>query len=149
MLLARCLIVQSMAGLVADGRQLVNRAREEALSYKKNYGSVIPPHVLADRMGQFVHYYTLYGSIRPFGTAIMLAGYDADEKKASLYMVEPSGVTYVRFGNRGIAVWWGRMSIDKMVPRLCAELPRVRHRQGTAGRQDRDRKVQAVRHAVS
>jgi 20S proteasome subunit alpha 7 len=86
---------QSMAGLVADGRQLVNRAREEALGYKKNYGGPIPPHVLADRMGQFVHYYTLYGSIRPFGTAIMLAGYDADEKKPSLYLVEPSGVTYV------------------------------------------------------
>lgn len=86
----------SMAGLVADGRQLVNRAREEALSYKKNYGSAIPPDVLADRMGQYVHYYTLYGSIRPFGTAVMIAGYDADEKKASLHMVEPSGVTYVR-----------------------------------------------------
>lgn len=85
-----------MAGLVADGRQLVNRAREEALGYKKNYGSPIPPHVLADRMGQYVHYYTLYGSIRPFGTAIMLAGYDVDEKKPSLYLVEPSGVTYVR-----------------------------------------------------
>lgn len=84
-----------MAGLVADGRQLVNRAREEALSYKKNYGSPIPPQVLADRMGQYVHYYTLYGSIRPFGTAIMLAGYDIDEKKSSLYLVEPSGVTYV------------------------------------------------------
>lgn len=89
-----------MAGLVADGRQLVNRAREEALSYKKNYGGAIPPHVLADRMGQFVHYYTLYGSIRPFGTAVMLAGYDADEKKPSLYLVEPSGVTYVRLTRR-------------------------------------------------
>ena len=86
----------SMAGLVADGRQLVNRAREEALNYKKNYGCSIPPHLLAERMGQFVHYYTLYGSIRPFGTAIMLAGYDHDTDKTSLYMVEPSGVTYVR-----------------------------------------------------
>ena len=88
----------SMAGLVADGRQLVNRAREEALNYKKNYGCSIPPHLLAERMGQFVHYYTLYGSIRPFGTAIMLAGYDRDTGKSSLYMVEPSGVTYVRYG---------------------------------------------------
>lgn len=86
----------SMAGLVADGRQLVNRAREEALNYRKNYGCSIPPHLLAERMGQFVHYYTLYGSIRPFGTAIMLAGYDQDANKSSLYMVEPSGVTYVR-----------------------------------------------------
>ncbi|RLN95929.1 hypothetical protein BBJ28_00014038 [Nothophytophthora sp. Chile5] len=97
----------SMAGLVADGRQLVNRAREEALSYKKNYGSSIPPHLLAERMGQFVHYYTLYGSIRPFGTAVMLAGYDADEQKTSLYMVEPSGVTY---SYRGCALGKGQQA---------------------------------------
>ena len=84
-----------MAGLVADGRQLVNRAREEALSYKKNFGSSVPPHVLADRMGQYVHYYTLYGSIRPFGASIMLAGYDADLKKPVLSVIEPSGVTHV------------------------------------------------------
>jgi 20S proteasome subunit alpha 7 len=85
-----------MAGLVADGRQLVNRAREEALSYKKNYGSVIPPQILADRMGQFVHYYTLYGSVRPFGASILLAGYDQDLKKPVLNMIEPSGVTHVK-----------------------------------------------------
>ncbi|RLN52820.1 hypothetical protein BBJ29_000770 [Phytophthora kernoviae] len=97
----------SMAGLVADGRQLVNRAREEALNYKKNYGCSIPPHLLSERMGQFVHYYTLYGSIRPFGTAIMLAGYDQDEKKTSLYMVEPSGVTY---SYRGCALGKGQQS---------------------------------------
>ncbi|GMF11714.1 unnamed protein product [Phytophthora lilii] len=39
-------------------------------------------------MGQFVHYYTLYGSIRPFGTAIMLAGYDQDTKKSSFWICE-------------------------------------------------------------
>ncbi|CAH0477841.1 unnamed protein product [Peronospora belbahrii] len=97
----------SMAGLVADGRQLVNRAREEALNYKKNYGCSIPPHLLAERMGQFVHYYTLYGSIRPFGTAIMLAGYDQDTNKSSLYIVEPSGVTY---SYRGCALGKGQQS---------------------------------------
>ncbi|KAF1790933.1 Nucleophile aminohydrolase [Phytophthora cactorum] len=82
-------------GEIIDDVWLVQE-RHEALNYKKNYGCSIPPHLLAERMGQFVHYYTLYGSIRPFGTAIMLAGYDQDTKKSSLYMVEPSGVTYVR-----------------------------------------------------
>ncbi|KAK1948425.1 Proteasome subunit alpha type-3 [Phytophthora citrophthora] len=114
----------SMAGLVADGRQLVNRAREEALNYRKNYGCSIPPHLLAERMGQFVHYYTLYGSIRPFGTAIMLAGYDQDTKKSSLYMVEPSGVTY---SYRGCALGKGQQSAkteiekDKLFDMTCRE----------------------------
>ncbi|DAZ99816.1 TPA: hypothetical protein N0F65_001325 [Lagenidium giganteum] len=97
----------SMAGLVADGRQLVNRAREEALGYKKNYDSSIPPHVLADRMGQYVHYYTLYGSVRPFGTAVMLGGYDQDEKKPYLHLVEPSGLTY---SYRGCAIGKGQQA---------------------------------------
>ncbi|TMW60751.1 hypothetical protein Poli38472_000793 [Pythium oligandrum] len=97
----------SMAGLVADGRQLVNRAREEALSYKKNYGSPVPPHILAERMGQYVHYYTLYGSVRPFGASIILSGYDADEEKTTLHMIEPSGVTY---SYRGCAIGKGQQA---------------------------------------
>ncbi|CCI48745.1 hypothetical protein ABG067_004923 [Albugo candida] len=97
----------SMAGLVADGRQLVNRAREEALNYKKNYGSPIPPHVLADRMGQYIHYYTLYGSVRPFGATIMIAGYDQDENQHKLYQIEPSGVT---FSFRGCAMGKGEQA---------------------------------------
>ncbi|RHZ07495.1 hypothetical protein DYB31_011646 [Aphanomyces astaci] len=85
---------RAISGLVADGRQLVNRAREEAAGYKKNYGSPIPPQVLADRMSQYVHYFTLYGSVRPFGTSIMLAGRDVDTGKTFLNVIEPSGVSY-------------------------------------------------------
>ncbi|RHY09379.1 hypothetical protein DYB36_008544 [Aphanomyces astaci] len=60
----------------------------------KNYGSPIPPQVLADRMSQYVHYFTLYGSVRPFGTSIMLAGRDVDTGKTFLNVIEPSGVSY-------------------------------------------------------
>lgn len=34
---------ETETGLSADGRQIVNRAREEAENYKENYGSNIPP----------------------------------------------------------------------------------------------------------
>lgn len=120
-----------MAGLVADGRQLVNRAREEALGYKKNYGSPIPPHVLAERMGQFVHYYTLYGSVRPFGASIMISGYDLDEKKTSLHLIEPSGVTNVRDSlfMKLFRVLMMRMSIG--ISWMC-------NRKGPTSSQDRD-----------
>lgn len=37
---------KAMAGLVADGRQLVNRAREECRAWKQNYGDSIPVQVL-------------------------------------------------------------------------------------------------------
>lgn len=97
----------AVAGLGPDGRQLVNRAQEEAQSYRKNYGEPIAPQILAERMSQFVHYYTLYGSIRPFGAAILLAGYDADQNQPWLNLIEPSGVSF-RF--RGCAIGKGQQA---------------------------------------
>jgi len=95
----------AVAGLPADGRQLANRAKEETQSYMKNYGSPIPPKILTERMSQFTHYYTLYGSIRPFGSSAMLAGYDEDTKEPYLSMIEPSGLSF-RF--RGAAMGKGK-----------------------------------------
>ncbi|CAM9975454.1 unnamed protein product [Phaeothamnion confervicola] len=85
-------------GNIADARQIVQRARDECFSHRDNYGSRIPPRLLADRISQYVHYFTLHGALRPFGAATLLAAYDEDEKHAELYMVEPSGVCYRYFG---------------------------------------------------
>lgn len=49
---------------------------------------------LADRLAMYMHAYTLYGFVRPFGCFILLAAYDSNGPQ--LYGVEPSGVTYVR-----------------------------------------------------
>ena len=84
----------AMTGFVPDGRQIVNRAREEAANYKETYGSTIPPKVLADRMAHYVHYFTLHGSLRPFGASCIVGGYDEVTQTPSLFMVEPSGATY-------------------------------------------------------
>jgi 20S proteasome subunit alpha 7 len=80
-----------IAGVSADGRQIVNRAREEASNYESTYGSKIPPTVLADRLALFMHYCTLYGSLRPFGATSLTCAYDFDLKRPELYMIEPSG----------------------------------------------------------
>ena len=74
----------------ADGRQFVNRAREEAGSYYDTYGHRILPNVLASRLALYAHYFTM-GHYRPFGCAALSAGYDADMQVPELYMVEPSG----------------------------------------------------------
>jgi 20S proteasome alpha/beta subunit len=42
----------------------------------------------------YMHAYTLYGFVRPFGSYILLASHESDGPQ--LYGVEPSGVTYVR-----------------------------------------------------
>jgi len=88
----------AITGFVSDGRQIVNRAREEASNYFESYGSQIPPSVLADRVGAYIHYFTLHGSLRPFGINALLASYDIETKDYQLHMIEPSGVNYQYFG---------------------------------------------------
>eukprot|EP00606_Chrysophyceae_sp_TOSAG23-5_P000276 GSChrysophyteH2.ASY1.ANO1.789.1 assembled CDS len=73
-------------GTPADGRQLVNRAREESSNYEDTYGSKIVPSVLSNRLALFTHYFTIHGSLRPFGTAGLIASYDEDMDTPELYM---------------------------------------------------------------
>lgn len=42
----------------------------------------------------YIQAYTLYSSVRPFGVSTILASVDKDGPQ--LYVVEPSGVYYVR-----------------------------------------------------
>mmetsp|Transcript_35701 Transcript_35701/g.42631 ORF Transcript_35701/g.42631 Transcript_35701/m.42631 type:complete len:269 (-) Transcript_35701:303-1109(-) len=88
----------AITGLVSDGRQIVNRAREEAANYSETYGTKIPPSLLSDRLSSYIHYFTLHGSLRPFGTTALIASYDPESEEHSLHMVEPSGVSYEYFG---------------------------------------------------
>lgn len=88
----------AFTGFVSDARQIMNRAREEAANYDATYGTKIPPALLAQRIASYVHYFTLHGSLRPFGAATILASYDPSTKQHELHMIEPSGVTYEFFG---------------------------------------------------
>jgi len=81
----------AIGGLLPDGRQLVKRAREEASSYKDNFGVPIPGKVLSERVALFVHAYTEYYWLRPFGVSSLLAVYDESALGPQLYCVEPSG----------------------------------------------------------
>ncbi|TDG98476.1 hypothetical protein EPR50_G00200790 [Perca flavescens] len=57
----------AVAGLLADARSLSEVAREEASSFRSNYGHDIPLKHLSDRVAMYVHAYTLYSAVRPFG----------------------------------------------------------------------------------
>jgi len=88
----------AITGFVSDGRQIVSRAREEAMNYYETYGSKIPPTVLSDRVGTYVHYFTLHGSLRPFGACALIASYDPEMCEHGLHMVDPSGTSHAYFG---------------------------------------------------
>ena len=50
---------------------------------------------MADRLGQYVSAYTLYSSVRPFGCSTIVGAVNEDGTSA-LYMIEPSGVYWVK-----------------------------------------------------
>ncbi|BFI22152.1 20S proteasome subunit alpha 7 [Marchantia polymorpha subsp. ruderalis] len=87
---------EAIAGLAADGRQIVTCARAEAGNYLGFYGEELPTKELCDRVAYYVHLCTLYWWLRPYGSAAILGGYDRDGPQ--LYMIEPSGVAYRYFG---------------------------------------------------
>lgn len=83
----------ALAGLAADARQIVQTARGEAANYKDTYGDPIPGTVLGSRVSNFVHAYTLYWYVRPFGCSVLLASYD-EQNGPELRQVDPSGVAH-------------------------------------------------------
>ena len=77
------------SGLVADARQLVDRARVQCQINRMTYGAAIPVSTLVKKMCDYKQSFTQYGGARPFGTALLIAGIDEDG--VHLYETDPSG----------------------------------------------------------
>ena len=77
------------SGLVADARALVDRARVECQVNTFNYGEDLAVESLVKKICDFKQSYTQYGGVRPFGTAMLIAGIDASGPH--LYETDPSG----------------------------------------------------------
>jgi proteasome alpha subunit len=77
------------SGLVADARILVDQARKDAQIHKITYGENIIVEALVKKICDFKQNYTQYGGVRPFGTALLMAG--VDELGAHLFETDPSG----------------------------------------------------------
>jgi proteasome alpha subunit len=77
------------SGLVADARVLVDRARVDAQMNRVTYDERIEVEALVKKICDFKQTYTQYGGVRPFGTALLVAG--VDPTGTSLYETDPSG----------------------------------------------------------
>jgi len=104
----------AIGGILADGRQLVNRGREEAASYKKNFGVEIPANVMGNRISLFVHAYTEYWHLRPFGVSSLIAVYN-EQQDPHLYMVDPAGECHKYFACAiGKGAQQARLELEKL-----------------------------------
>jgi proteasome alpha subunit len=77
------------SGLVADARILVDQARVIAQISKITYDERMGVEALVKRICDFKQNYTQYGGVRPFGTALLVAG--VDDRGQYLFETDPSG----------------------------------------------------------
>jgi proteasome alpha subunit len=77
------------SGLVADARVLVDYARLVSQINKVTYAEKIPIDLLVKRVCDYKQNYTQYGGVRPFGTALLVAG--VDDVGMHLFETDPSG----------------------------------------------------------
>lgn len=77
------------AGLVADARVLVDYARLAAQINRVTYSEPISVELLVRRICDYKQQYTQFGGVRPFGTALLVGGFD--DSGVHLFETEPSG----------------------------------------------------------
>jgi proteasome alpha subunit len=77
------------SGLVADGRTLVEEARNEAQKHMMTYDEEIPTSVLAKFIADRCQHFTQYGGVRPYGLSTISGGVKDGNPK--VYHTDPSG----------------------------------------------------------
>jgi 20S proteasome subunit alpha 4 len=82
----------AFAGLNADARILIDKARVEAQSYKLNMEDPASVEYMTRYIGGVKQRYTQSGGVRPFGLSTLIIGFDANDDVPKLYHTEPSGV---------------------------------------------------------
>jgi proteasome alpha subunit len=80
------------AGHVADARQLIDFARQQAQVNRLRYGEPIGIETLTKEVTDHIQQYTQVGGARPFGVALIIGGVEDGEPR--LYETDPSGTPY-------------------------------------------------------
>ncbi|ODV84568.1 hypothetical protein CANARDRAFT_200819 [[Candida] arabinofermentans NRRL YB-2248] len=80
------------AGLNADARILIDKARVEAQSHKLTLEDPVTIEYLTKYVAGVQQRYTQSGGTRPFGISTLIAGFDDNDNIPKLYQTEPSGI---------------------------------------------------------
>ena len=89
----------AFAGLNADARILVDKARLEAQSHRLTVEDPVTIEYITKYVAGVQQRYTQSGGVRPFGISTLIVGFDKGSKVPRLYQTEPSGIYSAWSGN--------------------------------------------------
>jgi len=84
-------IALACAGLKADARVLINRARIECQSHRLTLEDPVTVEYITRYIAGLQQKYTQSGGVRPFGLSTLIVGFDPYTHVPALYQTDPSG----------------------------------------------------------
>jgi len=82
----------AFAGLNADARILIDKARLEAQSHRLTVEDPVTIEYITKYVAGVQQRYTQSGGVRPFGISTLIIGFDKGSTEPQLYQTEPSGI---------------------------------------------------------
>jgi 20S proteasome alpha/beta subunit len=84
-------VALAFAGLTADGRVLVDRARVECQTHRLTMADPATVEHVTRHVAGVQQRYTQSGGVRPFGVSLLVGGFDPHSGEPQLFQTDPAG----------------------------------------------------------